>query len=219
MLCCRVQNQLSAYADHELTGAEMLEIRGHLDGCPDCRLELDTLRRMKLLIRRLPEPAPYHDFSLDRVEARTRLGSRYPAPWLVPVARMWYSIRAWFAEAARLTPSIRWSATHLAAVGVLGITLLAVDVAQHPRHADAVSALVPASIAADQHPRITTKDMGVLFVRTSRPPLYYGYADYPQEYSEGTAVSVEQSIRMTEQDSYSLYSPYFAPVSYGWSGR
>ena len=38
MNCGRVSNQLSAYIDRELTGAEMLSVRGHLGDCDSCQM-------------------------------------------------------------------------------------------------------------------------------------------------------------------------------------
>ena len=61
MHCGRVSNLLSAYIDRELAGAEMLPIRHHLDVCPGCAAEHESLRRVKspeggALIRRLEIP-------------------------------------------------------------------------------------------------------------------------------------------------------------------
>jgi len=60
MNCGRVSNQLSAYLDRELTGAEMLSIRSHLGDCASCRAEYEALGRMKTMLGRLrtPEPGP-----------------------------------------------------------------------------------------------------------------------------------------------------------------
>jgi hypothetical protein len=60
MNCGRVSNQLSAYIDRELTGAEMLSVRGHLGDCDSCRAEYEALSRMKMMLGRLrtPEPSP-----------------------------------------------------------------------------------------------------------------------------------------------------------------
>ena len=53
MNCGRVSNQLSAYVDRELTGAEMLHIRSHLGACESCRAEHEALYRMKMMLGRL----------------------------------------------------------------------------------------------------------------------------------------------------------------------
>jgi len=52
--CRRVRMLLSAYLDSELTGCEMLTIRHHISGCPECEAELDSLREVKNLLAALP---------------------------------------------------------------------------------------------------------------------------------------------------------------------
>jgi len=68
MLCCRVQNQLSAYSDNELSGAEMLQIRRHLSECRSCTSEHQQLLQMKLLMGALTEPRPSQTFRLEEIE-------------------------------------------------------------------------------------------------------------------------------------------------------
>jgi anti-sigma factor RsiW len=62
MLCSRVQNQLSAYCDREMTGAEMIEVRRHLDRCGPCRAEFDSLQQVRALLGALPEVEPARAF-------------------------------------------------------------------------------------------------------------------------------------------------------------
>lgn len=61
MHCGRVSNLLSAYIDRELAGTEMLQIRGHLDGCPGCSAAHGSLRRVKSLISAAPPAEPFSD--------------------------------------------------------------------------------------------------------------------------------------------------------------
>src|SRR5438067_1752080 len=75
MNCGRVSNQLSAYLDRELTGAEMLHIRSHLGGCDSCRAEHESLSRMKMLLGRLRTPAPSHDFLMATLRRFEETGS------------------------------------------------------------------------------------------------------------------------------------------------
>lgn len=49
---------LSAYLDGELAAAEGARVEHHLDGCPSCRAELDSLRRVVDSLRRLERTAP-----------------------------------------------------------------------------------------------------------------------------------------------------------------
>jgi anti-sigma factor RsiW len=62
MLCGRATNLISAYIDRELTGADMLQVREHLQGCGACRQEFEDLARMKALLGGMPAVAPRHDY-------------------------------------------------------------------------------------------------------------------------------------------------------------
>lgn len=82
MLCSRVQNLLSAYADYELPGSEMLRIRGHLEDCPACARELAGIQQMKRLLGALPEvdAPPFRMDALAAAQPRPRL-PRLAARW------------------------------------------------------------------------------------------------------------------------------------------
>jgi anti-sigma factor RsiW len=70
MSCRAVQIKLSAYLDGEMTGSEMLSVRAHVNQCPDCRQELESLRNIQLILRGLPigaEPSPAAIESVLRV--------------------------------------------------------------------------------------------------------------------------------------------------------
>lgn len=58
MNCRSVKNLLSPYLDRELTGHQTLDIRAHLEACPNCRQELESLRRLKITVAELPEFEP-----------------------------------------------------------------------------------------------------------------------------------------------------------------
>jgi hypothetical protein len=62
MLCGRVTNLISAYLDRELTGADMLQVREHLNGCRACRQEHDDLARMKSVLVRMRAAEPFGDY-------------------------------------------------------------------------------------------------------------------------------------------------------------
>lgn len=68
MNCRHVINSISAYVDGELTGAEMLEIRRHLNECPDCSQECDSIRQVKFSIARLRTMAPRPEFAVCIVQ-------------------------------------------------------------------------------------------------------------------------------------------------------
>lgn len=72
MNCRRVESLMSAYIDGELTGAEMLEIRGHIDECAECAREHESIKLTKQMIFRLATVKPREDFAasiLTRLDA------------------------------------------------------------------------------------------------------------------------------------------------------
>src|SRR5436305_5525578 len=75
MNCGRVSNQLSAYVDRELTGAEMLQIRSHIGGCDSCRAEYEALALMKMLLGRLRTPDLRSDFQSATVRRFEQSGT------------------------------------------------------------------------------------------------------------------------------------------------
>lgn len=61
MSCNTVQTKLSAYLDGEMSGAEMLLTRSHVNSCEKCQRELDSLKSAQIVLRSLPvvpEPSP-----------------------------------------------------------------------------------------------------------------------------------------------------------------
>lgn len=68
MNCRHVVNLMSAYLDSELTGAEMLEIRRHLNECSECREEYESLKMTKLAIARLRTVTPSRDLAASIVQ-------------------------------------------------------------------------------------------------------------------------------------------------------
>lgn len=154
MLCSRVQNMLSAYCDSELTGTEMLRVRSHLHACPLCRREMEALTQVKSLFGALPSPAPARGFDPSLLDAR-------PRPWALR-ARLLERVAAlpplcWLAEAAETLAAAgreraQLSTGSLVLSGSLAILTLSAAVLMHPQHADAVGALVPERVAADDSP-------------------------------------------------------------------
>jgi anti-sigma factor RsiW len=68
MSCRATEANLSAYADHELSGDEMLEVRAHLAQCEACREDLESLVLLKRVLGNLEVPEPSPDFELRLLE-------------------------------------------------------------------------------------------------------------------------------------------------------
>ena len=65
MNCRHVLNTLSAYIDRELPGEEMLSVRSHLERCPDCLQEMESLKEIKTSLNALPMHEPRVDLASD----------------------------------------------------------------------------------------------------------------------------------------------------------
>lgn len=68
----RLERQLSAYVDNELTADDAQQVRTHLETCTHCRDELHRLEQLKRLLGAMPErvPAPHvWDELRQRLEA------------------------------------------------------------------------------------------------------------------------------------------------------
>ena len=79
MICNRVQIALSAYLDGELGSPEMLSVRRHLSGCPECREELAQMRAIKSLLtvgESFVPPADFENRLFNHVFGETRKASR-----------------------------------------------------------------------------------------------------------------------------------------------
>jgi anti-sigma factor RsiW len=63
--CQIAQNSLSAYLDRELAGDQMIAVRSHVEHCPDCQSELETLRSVKSRLASLPVFEPREGFAED----------------------------------------------------------------------------------------------------------------------------------------------------------
>lgn len=86
MSCRETRERLSGLLDDALETPERAEVGAHLDGCPDCRRELDRLRATVSLLSRVERPRAPVGF-VDRVMAAAhrvpwyrRLGSRLFLP-------------------------------------------------------------------------------------------------------------------------------------------
>jgi predicted anti-sigma-YlaC factor YlaD len=54
--CKHLLGDLSEYLDGEASAEICAEIEGHMDGCDDCRVVIDTLNKTIVLYRTLPQP-------------------------------------------------------------------------------------------------------------------------------------------------------------------
>jgi putative zinc finger protein len=161
MLCCRVQNLLSAYCDCELTGAEMLRIRAHLSACPACRQEYADLRQLKALMGALDRVEPERPFNPQWLDAALR-ASWSPRSLLERAGLL--RRRARSAGSGRYrwgSGSFRPSGGYLALGGALALGTLAVTILHQPQKPDAVSAHVPEAIGSDSVPGLTAHEAAV----------------------------------------------------------
>ena len=53
--CARVKELLSEYLDEELQGEVLRELNVHLENCPDCNLNVDSVRKVIRLYREATE--------------------------------------------------------------------------------------------------------------------------------------------------------------------
>ena len=81
MNCHETRERLSDLLDEALAAPERAEAGTHLDGCPDCRRELDRLRATVSLLSRVERPRAPVGF-VDRVTAAAR-----PVPWYQRLGR------------------------------------------------------------------------------------------------------------------------------------
>jgi anti-sigma factor RsiW len=88
MNCQRVVNLMSAYADGELTGAEMLAIRRHMATCSECAEEHESVLLTKRAVANLAIAKPRQDFAaaiLSRLDEVTVPKHQRFADWLIRV--------------------------------------------------------------------------------------------------------------------------------------
>lgn len=69
--------RLEEYHDGELAAADRVATEAHLGSCADCRAELERLRKLEDILRRVPAGAPP---DADRFLAHIRARSRRPSP-------------------------------------------------------------------------------------------------------------------------------------------
>lgn len=81
----RLRDLLSAYVDGEVTESERRRVEGHLEGCDDCRAELEELRATVSVLRRMPELAVPRSFALTPEQAAAQRPAM-PGGWTLRLA-------------------------------------------------------------------------------------------------------------------------------------
>ncbi|MCH8087743.1 MAG: zf-HC2 domain-containing protein [Chloroflexi bacterium] len=80
----RYLDKLSEYLDDRLDAEERARIEGHLEGCDQCRQELESLRETIGLLRRVALVEPPRSFKLQEAPSprpgHRSLGGLYPVP-------------------------------------------------------------------------------------------------------------------------------------------
>lgn len=150
MLCSRVQNLLSAYCDRELTGAEMLHLRSHLDRCSACESERLALLQVKQVLGALPPVEPRLPFDARSAPVRPH--------WLVQCARALSQpiVLNFDGLLPELPDWMNRPVGRLGTAAALGGAVLAaflVGLVQTPQPPDTVTAQVPPFVAADSELR------------------------------------------------------------------
>jgi len=84
--CRKVQGRLSEYIDGYLAPEERRRVERHLEACPICRSELDSLRGTVELLRAVPSVAPPRSFALARAPVPTTPVPRLFRPALLGAA-------------------------------------------------------------------------------------------------------------------------------------
>jgi anti-sigma factor RsiW len=110
MNCRDAQELLSALIDEQVTDAEEIAVRAHLESCPACRDALSEIEQAAAAVRDLPRVEVGRDFT-DRVMARVGRERSRRAP-----GERWTGWRAWTALEFLPAPALR-----VAAALVLGL--------------------------------------------------------------------------------------------------
>ena len=84
MKCATVRANLAGYMDDAISGAAQvrsrIQVREHLDGCADCREELERFRKLSALLSRVPRSLPPADLAIRIRVAAAQSPDRQDAP-------------------------------------------------------------------------------------------------------------------------------------------
>ncbi len=92
MNCKNTRSKLSRYADGELTAPESAEVGRHLEQCPDCRAQLDSIAVIEAAFETLEPAEPPPDFVTSVIAEAKRL-RRDAGPRIVRFPR-WHAMPA-----------------------------------------------------------------------------------------------------------------------------
>jgi len=128
MTCTELKQHLMPFADGELEPSLAAEVERALDGCPECREELDEIRRISALSRHaflVPVEAVNLAGVYDGVMARLAAEARADkADKAAAEPGLWARLATWFGEVVRFErPMVLAGAAALALAAVVGVSL------------------------------------------------------------------------------------------------
>ena len=223
MNCRRVNNLLSAYVDAELTGAEMLEIRGHLARCSACQREHEALQQTKRLLGalalRTPRcPTEFEQVLLQTAQTVQQKRQRSPMAWLLPP-----SLLAWHEGSAAVTGGttarLRTATTALA-MSVAGLLLATTALDRSGDHRTAaLDALTsgPIRLPGAAAPSANRQAAAAVGAAVIAPPGYGVYPPYVAPHAVRAGASWEPAMFRFSPDGGTRgpgSSPVRRPVFY-----
>lgn len=110
MNCRACENLISAYVDGELTGWQMIEVRRHIEACPECVRELKEFRILKSALSSSVDLTPdesLHTRMMAGIEKKTAVKSRKWTMASLAVASAVFAVFAASAVFARLNQPLR----------------------------------------------------------------------------------------------------------------
>jgi anti-sigma factor (TIGR02949 family) len=121
MRCADCRDLLDRYQDGELPPAESVELREHLEGCPDCVRARDALAATSHLLKDglVRYPAP------DVLKARIRSALSRESASLVPARRRWWRLAAAGAAIAVASSALTFATVHRAEMNTVTDEVLA----------------------------------------------------------------------------------------------
>jgi anti-sigma factor RsiW len=79
--CRTVKTRLSRFVDDELPAREVAGVQAHLDGCPDCRRELQALQSFLISLDAAPGVPPVPTAMTERIMARVAQDASASVRW------------------------------------------------------------------------------------------------------------------------------------------
>jgi anti-sigma factor RsiW len=79
--CRTVKTRLSRFVDDELPAREAAVVQAHLDGCPDCRRELQALQSLLISLDAAPGVPPVPTAMAERIMARVAQDANASVRW------------------------------------------------------------------------------------------------------------------------------------------